>query len=237
CGTPTDERASGACQWHDPPRTKTEDLQQTEQVRPKVAHRATLGHLEPEDDPKQSYGFLSVLPRLWRRGHPPHRLGIRIAEAQGISRATKPASSRRLARPSGRGSRRGTPAFCALPAVPTKVPSAESPAPRSQRRGLGAEASTGQQGPPQALAPMGRTVHNRRGAQTRHVQAGKRERRSPHQRLEHTTTTSFLSLKFQAIRTLFVLAFSISRNNKEVRFACFFLGIFRTLEGSEAHEH
>ena len=31
-GTPTDERASGACQWHDPPRTKAEDLQQAEQI-------------------------------------------------------------------------------------------------------------------------------------------------------------------------------------------------------------
>src|SRR6185503_17659714 len=224
CGTPTDERASGACQWHDPPRTKAEDLQQAEQVRPKVTHRATLGHLEPEDDPEQSYGFLSVLPRLWRRGHPPHRLGIRIGKAQGIPRATKPASSRRLAGPSGRGSRRGTPALRALPAVPTKVSSAEGPAPRPQRRGLGAEALTGQQGPPQALTSMGRTVHNFRGAQTRHVQAGKRKRRSPHQRLEHTTATSLLSLKFQAICTSFVLVFSISRNNREVRFTCLFFG-------------
>src|SRR6185295_12478380 len=95
-------------------------------------------------------------------------------------------------------SRRGTPAFRELPAVPTKVPSAEGPAPRSQRRGLGAEASTGQQGPPQALTTMGRTVHNRRGTQARHVQAGKRERRSPHQRLEHTTATSFLSLSISS---------------------------------------
>src|SRR6185295_17822392 len=198
CGSPTDERASGACQWHDPPRTKAEDLQQAEQVRPKVAHRATLGHLESEDDPEQSYGFLSVLPRLWRRGHPPHRLGIRIAKAHGISRTTKPASSRRLAGPSGRGSRHGAPPLCTLPAVLAKVSSAEGPAPRPQRRGLGANASTGQQGPPQALTSMGRTIHNRRGAQTRHVQAGQRKRRSPHQRLEYTTATSFLSLSISS---------------------------------------
>ena len=116
----------------------------------------------------------------------------------------------------------------AAPAVLLKpqhqVPFAEGPAPRPQQRGLGAEASTGQQGPPQALTTMGRTVHNRRGAQTRHVQAGERKRRSPHQRLEHTTTTSLLSLKFQAICTSFVLAFSISQNNKEVCSACLFFG-------------
>ena len=121
--------------------------------------------------------------------------------------------------------------------VPVKISSVESPAPRPQQRGLGAEASTGQQGPPQALTAMGGLVHNRRGAQTRHVQAGERERRSPHQRLEHTTATSLLSLEFRAICTSFVLAFSISRNNKEVRFTCLFLGTFRTLEGSDAHEH
>ena len=69
---------------------------------------------------------------------------------------------------------------------------------------------------------MGRHVHHRRGAQARHVQAGKRERRSPHQRLEHTIATSLLSLAFQAIRTSFVFAFMISRNNKGVRFTCLF---------------
>ena len=71
---------------------------------------------------------------------------------------------------------------------------------------------------------MGRTVHNRRGAPTRHVQAGERKRRSPHQRLEHTTATSFLPLTFQAISILFVIAFSISQNNKEVCSACLFFG-------------
>src|SRR6185312_557697 len=59
---------------------------------------------------------------------------------------------------------------------------------------------------------MGRTVHNRRGAQTQHVQASERQRRSPHQRLEHTTATSLLSLEFRAFCTLFVSALSISRN-------------------------
>ena len=129
------------------------------------------------------------------------------------------------------------PPLCVLPAVLTKVSSAGGPAPRPQRRGLGAEAPTGQQGPPQALTSMGRAVHNRRGAQTWHVQAGERKRRSPHQRLEHTTATSLLSLEFRAICTSFVLAFSIFRNNKEVRFTCLFLGTFRTLEGSDVNEH
>src|SRR6185369_8047340 len=108
CGTPTDERASGACQWHDLPRTEAENLQQAEQVWPEVAHGATLGHLEPEDDPKQSHGLYPVLPRLWRRGHTPHGLGIRVAKAQDIPRSAEPESSRRLAGSSGRGSRRGT---------------------------------------------------------------------------------------------------------------------------------
>ena len=124
-----------------------------------------------------------------------------IAKAQGIPRAAEPASSRRLAESSGRGSRRGTPTLYALPAVFTKISSAEGPTPRPQQRGLGAEASTGQQGPPQALTSMGRTVHNRRGAEARHVQAGQRKRQSPHQRLEYTTATSLLSLKLQVFCT------------------------------------
>ena len=57
CGAPTDEWASGACQWHDPPRTEAKDLQQAKQIWPEVAHRATLGYLDPEDDPKQSHGL------------------------------------------------------------------------------------------------------------------------------------------------------------------------------------
>ena len=89
---------------------------------------------------------------------------------------------------------------------------------------LGAEASTGQQGPPQALTTVGRPTHHRRGDQARHVQAGERKRRSPHQCLEYTIATSLLSLEFQAICTSFVLAFTISRNNKGVCFTCLFFG-------------
>ena len=69
---------------------------------------------------------------------------------------------------------------------------------------------------------MGGPVHNCRGAQTRHVQAGEQKRRSPHQRLEHTAATLLLPLEFRPICTSFVLAFSIFRNNKEVRFTCLF---------------
>ena len=42
--------------------------------------------------------------------------------------------------------------------------------------------------------------------------------------MEHTTATLLLSLAFQAICVLFELAFSVSRNNKEVRFTYCFLG-------------
>ena len=86
-------------------------------------------------------------------------------------------------------------------------------------------------GPRQAFTTVGRPIHHRRGAQARHVQAGKGERRSPHQRLEHTTATLLLSLAFQAICILFVLAFSISRNNKEVCFTYLFFGNFSNPRG------
>ena len=73
---------------------------------------------------------------------------------------------------------------------------------------------------------MGRLIHHRRGAQARHVQAGERKRRSPHQCFEHTAATSLLSLEFQAICTSFVLAFTISQNNKGVCSTCLFFGNF-----------
>ena len=57
CGTPTNERSSRTCQWHDPTRPHAKDLQQAEQVWPEVAHGATLGHLEPENDLESSHGF------------------------------------------------------------------------------------------------------------------------------------------------------------------------------------
>ena len=41
---------------------RAENLQQAEQVWPEMAHGATLGHLEPEDDPKQSHELYPVLP-------------------------------------------------------------------------------------------------------------------------------------------------------------------------------
>src|SRR6185369_12737712 len=40
-----------------PPRAEAKDLQQAEQIWPEVAHRATLGYLEPKDYPKQSHGL------------------------------------------------------------------------------------------------------------------------------------------------------------------------------------
>ena len=77
------------------------DIQQAEQVWPEVPHKAALGYLKLEDDPKQGHGLYPVLPRLWRRGHTPYRLGVRAAKAQGLPGAAKPASPRGLARPSG----------------------------------------------------------------------------------------------------------------------------------------
>ena len=111
-----------------------------------------------------------------------------------------------------------------VPFSTTSRTSAESSTPRPQQRGLGAEASTGQQGPPQALTTVGRPIHHRQSTQARHIQAGERKRRSLHQRLEYTTAMSLLSLEFRAICTSFVLAFLISRNNKEVCFTCLFFG-------------
>src|SRR6185503_11833943 len=75
-----------------------------------------------------------------------------------------------------------------------------------------------------ALTTVGRPIHHRRGAQARHVQADERKRLSLHQCLEHTAAKSLLSLEFRAICTSFVLAFLISRNNKEVHFTCLFFG-------------
>ena len=147
--------------FRSPPRTETEDLQQGEQVWPEVAHRATLSYLEPEDDPKMSHGLYPVLPPLWRRGHAPYGPGVRVTEAQDLSRKAELTSPRELTGSSGRGSRRGAPTLCALVAVPAKISSAGSSTPRPQQGRFGAEASTRQQGTPQALTAMGRPRHRR----------------------------------------------------------------------------
>ena len=65
----------------------------------------------------------------------------------------------------------------------------------------------------------------------RGLQAGERKWRSPHQCLEHTAATSLLSLEFQAICTSFVLAFTISQNNKGVHFTYLFFGNFPNPRG------
>ena len=118
-----------------------------------------------------------------------------------------------------------------LSAVPAKIPSAESSTPRPQQGRPGVEASTGQQGTPQAFTAMGRFVHLRGSAQAQHVQAGERKWRSPHQCLEHTAARSLLSLEFQAICTSFVLVFTISQNNKGVCCTCLFFGNFPDPQG------
>jgi hypothetical protein len=45
------------------------------------------------------------------------------------------------------------------------------------------------------ISPKGGTLRHYQSAQARHVQAGQRGRRGTHQRLEHLTATSFLSLE------------------------------------------
>jgi hypothetical protein len=52
----------------------------------------------------------------------------------------------------------------------------------------------GQSRPPQAVTPMGGTLHRGEGAQAWHIQDGQRRWRRAHQRLEHTTATSLLPL-------------------------------------------
>jgi len=143
------------------------------------------------------HGLHPVLPRLWRRGHPPHGLGVRVLEAQGLPRGTKPASSRRLAGPCGRGSRRGDPALSKIPAIPSTISSTEGSTSRPRQGRSGAEAVTRQPGSTQALAAVGRAVHHRRSTQARHVQAREREGRNLRQCLEHSTATSLLPMNLQ----------------------------------------
>jgi hypothetical protein len=72
--------------------------------------------------------------------------------------------------------------------------SAPTAATRLQRRGPRPKATPRQSRPPQAVAPMGRTLRRGEGAQARHVQAGQRGWRGTHQHLEHPVATSLLPL-------------------------------------------
>ena len=170
-----------------------------------MAHGATLGHLEPEDDPEQSHMLQPILPHLRHWGHPPHWLGVWVAEAQGISRAAEPASLQGLTRSGGRGSRCGAPTLSTVPAVPMMISSIVGLTPSPQQRKSGAEASARQPRTPQAHPTLRSSVHRRGSPQAGHVQVSKWEGWSLHQRLEHSAATSLLSLKFQALCTLFVL--------------------------------
>jgi hypothetical protein len=60
--------------------------------------------------------------------------------------------------------------------------------------------------PPQAIAPMGGTLHRCQSAQARHLQAGQRRRRGTHQRLEHPIATSLPPLRkdFQASFVIYI---------------------------------
>ena len=146
-----------------------------------------------------------ILPRLWRRGHAPHWLGVWVLEAQSIPRAVELANPRGLVGPGGRGSRCGASVLGTLPAVPVMIPGAEGPALRPQQGRPHVEVTTIQPRTPQAHAAMGRLVHHRGSLKARHLQASERKRRCLRQRLEHPAATSLLSLKFQVVCTYFVL--------------------------------
>jgi hypothetical protein len=75
------------------------------------------------------------------------------------------------------------------------IPGPEHTAPRLQRRGPSPKIAPRQSRPPQAVTPMGGTLHCCQSAQAQHLQAGQRGRRGTHQRLEHPTATSLLHLE------------------------------------------
>ena len=58
--SPHDEWAGRARQWYAPTRTKTEDLQRSQQVQQAMDEGTTLGGLESKDDAEPSHGFLAV---------------------------------------------------------------------------------------------------------------------------------------------------------------------------------
>jgi transposase InsO family protein len=67
-------------------------------------------------------------------------------------------------------------AFGKVPTSSEALPGPEDTAPRLQRRGPSPKAAPRQPRPPQAIAPMGGTLHRCQSAQARHLQDGQRGR-------------------------------------------------------------
>jgi hypothetical protein len=176
--SPNDKWVGGACQWHDFAGTKTEDLQQPQQVWQAVDERATLGCLESEDDAELGHGLLAVFPSLWGRGHLTHGLGIRFLEDKGIRRPKQPNQPRGFIGPAGRGSGRSLTTLGAVPAVSATLPCPKGSALRLPSGRLGTSAATRRPRVPQAYSSLGRVVHHRQDFEARDIQAGQRSRRS-----------------------------------------------------------
>jgi hypothetical protein len=185
--------------------TKTEDLQQPQQVRQAVDKRATLGSLESEDDAETGHGFLAIFPSLWGRGHLTHGLGIRFLEDKGIRRPKQPDQPRGFIGPAGRGSGHSLTTLGVVPAVSAMLPCPKGLAPSLPSGRLGTSTATRRPRAPQAYSSLGRAIHHRQDFEARDIQAGQRSRRSLQQRLEHPIATSLLPLK--CFKSFMYLAF------------------------------
>jgi hypothetical protein len=165
--SPNDEWAGGARQWYDFAGTKTEDLQQPQQVWQAVDKRTTLGGLESEDDTEPGHGLLIIFPSLWGRDHLTHGLGIRFPEDKGLRRPKQPDQPRGFIGPAGRGSGRGLTALGAVSAVSATLPRPKGSAPRLPSGTLGTSAATRRPRAPQAYSSLGRAVHHRQDFEAR----------------------------------------------------------------------
>jgi hypothetical protein len=103
-------------------------------------------------------------------------------------------SPRGLTGPAGRSTPRGLDALRKISTIPQALPGTENTPVGLQRRGFGPKAAPRQPRTPQAIASVEGTLRRGESAQARHVLAGQRGRRRTHQRLEHPTATSLLSL-------------------------------------------
>jgi hypothetical protein len=167
--SPKDKWTGGARQWHDFAGTKTEDLQQPQQVWQAVDERATLGGLESEDDAKPGHGLLTVFPSLWGRGHLTHGLGIRFPEDKGIRRPKQPDQPRGFIGAAGRGSGSSLATLGAVSAVSATLPHPKDSAPRLPSGRFGASATTRRPRAPQAYSSLGRVVHHRKDFEARDI--------------------------------------------------------------------
>jgi hypothetical protein len=101
CGTPTNQRPSGACQRHDSTRPQAQNFRPAEQVWSEMAPGAAGGRMEPQDHAMKSHRVHPIFSSPWRGGRPPHGLGIRIAQSAGLRRRCQSADPRGFAGPVG----------------------------------------------------------------------------------------------------------------------------------------